>query len=62
MNFNDHYNYKPGLQTYVVDLPSLPGSSGRPPLDFVITTDSEFAALNKVPQDVVNKASQTGLF
>ena len=42
--------------------PSLPGSDGGLPVEFVITTTDSYVQLNQVVQEIVKKAQQSGLF
>lgn len=51
-----------GFQTAVVPRPSLPGSGGGLPLQFVITTDADYAQLDQVADQLLDKAMQSGQF
>ncbi|MGY6276172.1 efflux RND transporter permease subunit [Methylomonas sp. MgM2] len=51
-----------GFQTAVVPRPSLPGSGGGLPLQFVIVTDAEYTALDQVADELIGKAMQSGKF
>ncbi|WP_203142691.1 efflux RND transporter permease subunit [Marinobacter mangrovi] len=51
-----------GLQTAVFPIPSLPGSSGGLPFQFVITTGKSYEELNKVADDLLAKGMQSGKF
>ena len=51
-----------GLQIAVFPRPSLPGSSGGLPVQFVITTDSDYAQLDEVADDLLGKAMASGKF
>ncbi|WP_111494331.1 efflux RND transporter permease subunit [Marinobacter bohaiensis] len=51
-----------GLQTAVFAIPSLPGSSGGLPFQFVITTGNSYEELNAVADDLMAKAQQSGNF
>jgi multidrug efflux pump len=50
-----------GTQAVVFQLPSLPGAIGLP-IQFVITTASEFGVLNDVSNDFLSAARKTGQF
>lgn len=51
-----------GFQTAVVPRPSLPGSGGGLPLQFVITSDADYKDLDQVADQVLAKAMQSGKF
>ncbi|MAL97625.1 MAG: multidrug efflux protein [Alteromonadaceae bacterium] len=51
-----------GLRTAVFPIPSLPGSSGGLPLQFVITTGSDYEQLNTVADELLGKAMASGNF
>lgn len=51
-----------GFQTAVVPRPSLPGSGGGLPLQFVMVTDADYRALDQVADQVLAKAMQSGKF
>ncbi|HET8850207.1 MAG TPA: efflux RND transporter permease subunit [Marinobacter sp.] len=51
-----------GLQTAVFPRPSLPGSGGGLPFQFVITTGGSYEQLNEVADDLLGKALQSGNF
>ena len=51
-----------GFQTAVVPRPSLPGSGGGLPLQFVMVTDADYAALDQVADQLVAKAMESGKF
>jgi multidrug efflux pump len=51
-----------GLRTAVFPIPSLPGSSGGLPLQFVITTGNDYEQLNSVADELLGKAMQSGNF
>ena len=51
-----------GLQIGVFSRPSLPGSGGGVPIQFVITSDSDYAQLDKVADDLLGKALASGKF
>ena len=51
-----------GLQTAVFPRPSLPGSGGGLPFQFVISTGSSYEQLNQVANDLLGKAMASGNF
>lgn len=51
-----------GFQTAVIPRPSLPGSGGGLPLQFVIVTDADYASLDQVADRLVERATQSGRF
>ena len=51
-----------GAQVLTFGQPSLPGSTGGPPVQFVITTTSDYEQLAQVLQKVQQEAMQSGLF
>lgn len=51
-----------GFQTAVIPRPSLPGSGGGLPLQFVMLTDADYATLDQVADDILNQAMQSGKF
>jgi len=51
-----------GFQTAVVPRPSLPGSGGGLPLQFVMVTDADYTALDQVADQLVAKAMESGKF
>lgn len=51
-----------GLQTAVFPRPSLPGSGGGLPFQFVLTTGDSYEALNEVADKLLGKAMQSGNF
>lgn len=51
-----------GLKTAVFPIPSLPGSSGGLPFQFVITTGADYEQLNSVADELLGKAMQSGQF
>ncbi|HRY16603.1 MAG TPA: efflux RND transporter permease subunit, partial [Candidatus Competibacteraceae bacterium] len=51
-----------GLQTAVVPLPSLPGSSGGLPLQFVIATTEDYRLLVQISEQLLDEAQKSGLF
>jgi len=51
-----------GFKTAVIPRPSLPGSGGGLPLQFVITTDADYRQLDEVADQLINQAMQSGRF
>lgn len=51
-----------GFQTAVVPRPSLPGSGGGLPLQFVMVTDADYASLDQVADEILSQAMQSGKF
>ncbi len=51
-----------GLQTAVFPRPSLPGSGGGLPFQFVITTGEDYERLNDVADELLGKAMASGNF
>jgi multidrug efflux pump len=51
-----------GLKTALFPIPSLPGSSGGLPFQFVVTSGSDFNQLNQVADELVGAAMQSGNF
>ena len=52
-----------GVQSYVFQQPSLPGVDFGPPVQFVITTAAgSYAVLNKLGDELIKKAMDSGLF
>ncbi|MGE3066517.1 MAG: MexW/MexI family multidrug efflux RND transporter permease subunit [Hyphomicrobiaceae bacterium] len=51
-----------GAQVVSFALPSLPGSTGGPPVQFVITTTADYTQLASVLADVQDEANKSGLF
>jgi multidrug efflux pump len=51
-----------GLQTYAILPPPLPGSGGGTPIQFVITTTSDFKTLYDLSEKIKNKAKDSGQF
>ncbi|HEY9119144.1 MAG TPA: efflux RND transporter permease subunit, partial [Marinobacter sp.] len=49
-----------GLQTAVFPRPSLPGSGGGLPFQFVITTGEDYERLNEIANELQGKAMQSG--
>lgn len=51
-----------GLQTYVIMPPALPGGGSGTPIQFVITTTSDFQTLYEVSEKVLAEARKAGIF
>ncbi|MGR8931421.1 MAG: efflux RND transporter permease subunit [Gammaproteobacteria bacterium] len=51
-----------GFQIAVIPRPSLPGSGGGLPLQFVMVTDADYTKLDQVADEIVDKAMQSGKF
>jgi multidrug efflux pump len=51
-----------GFQTAVVPRPSLPGSGGGLPLQFVMVTDADYASLDQVADEILGQAMLSGKF
>ncbi len=51
-----------GLKTALFPIPSLPGSSGGLPFQFVLTSGSDFAQLDQIADELVGVAMQSGNF
>lgn len=51
-----------GFQTAVIPRPSLPGSGGGLPMQFVMVTDADYTALDQVADQLLEKAMQSGKF
>ena len=56
------YDSIPGARVAVFPPPSLPGSGGGLPLQFVINTTDSFGNLNEVTQTMMQKAQESGKF
>ena len=52
----------PGLKTFAVIPPPLPGGGGGTPIQFVVKTTSDFETLFGVTTQLVDKARKSGLF
>ncbi len=52
----------PGVQSFAIPPPALPGSSGGAPVQFVIRTTGDYKQLAQVLQDVQNDTRASGLF
>jgi len=51
-----------GFQIAVIPRPSLPGSGGGLPLQFVMVTDADYTVLDQVADQMLDKAMQSGNF
>ncbi|RPA61476.1 multidrug efflux protein [Shewanella frigidimarina] len=51
-----------GLKTALFPIPSLPGSSGGLPFQFVLTSGSDFTQLDQIADEFVGAAMQSGNF
>jgi hydrophobe/amphiphile efflux-1 (HAE1) family protein len=51
-----------GAQIFSFALPSLPGSTGGPPVQFVIRTAGDFLTLSRVLDDMLAQTRKSGLF
>jgi multidrug efflux pump len=51
-----------GLKTALFPIPSLPGSSGGLPFQFVLTSGSDFAQLDQIADELAGVAMQSGKF
>lgn len=51
-----------GFQTAVIPRPSLPGSGGGLPLQFVMITDTDYSKLDQVADQLLDKAMLSGKF
>ncbi|WAR46814.1 efflux RND transporter permease subunit [Methylomonas rapida] len=51
-----------GFQTAVISPPSLPGSGGGLPMQFVMVTDADYSALDQVADQLIDTAMQSGKF
>ena len=51
-----------GAQVISFALPSLPGSTGGPPVQFVITTTADYPQLAQVLNEIQQEAQKSGLF
>ncbi|MCL6269855.1 MexW/MexI family multidrug efflux RND transporter permease subunit [Sansalvadorimonas sp. 2012CJ34-2] len=51
-----------GIQTFSFIFPSLPGSGGGLPVQFILNTTSDYRTLANVANQIVGKANQSGLF
>lgn len=51
-----------GFQTAVIPRPSLPGSGGGLPMQFVMITDADYTKLDQMADQMLEKAMQSGNF
>lgn len=51
-----------GFQTAIIPRPSLPGSGGGLPLQFVIKTDADYTQIDQIADQLVNAAMASGRF
>jgi hydrophobe/amphiphile efflux-1 (HAE1) family protein len=51
-----------GAQVISFPLPSLPGSTGGPPIQFVVTTTADYPQLAQVLAEIQQEAQKSGLF
>lgn len=51
-----------GMQTAVFALPSLPGTGGGLPIQFVITANADYDQLDQIADELIGKAMQSGKF
>lgn len=51
-----------GFQSAVIPPPSLPGSGGGLPMQFVITSDADYVKLDQAADELLGKAMQSGQF
>lgn len=58
----DSLNNVPGLQTYAIMPPALPGGGQGTPIQFVITTTNDYKALFEVTENVTQAAREAGIF
>jgi multidrug efflux pump len=52
----------PGIQTFAFALPSLPGGSGGPPVQFIIKTTADYQTLSRVLNQLQAEAWKSGYF
>ncbi|MEI6093887.1 MAG: efflux RND transporter permease subunit [Gammaproteobacteria bacterium] len=55
-------NKIPGLNSYALIPPSLPGGGSGPPIQFVIKSTADFQSLAKISNKLLDKATKSGLF
>ena len=55
-------NKIPGLNSYALIPPSLPGGGSGPPIQFVIKSTADFQILAKISNKLLDKATKSGLF
>src|SRR5690606_20532411 len=51
-----------GLKVFAINLPSLPGSSGGLPFQFVLTTPNDYQSLQQVAERIRKRAAESGKF
>jgi multidrug efflux pump len=52
----------PGAQVLAFSPPALPGSTGGPPMQFVVTTTGDFQQLARIVEQLQQEATKSGLF
>ncbi|MFZ5609790.1 MAG: efflux RND transporter permease subunit [Pseudomonadota bacterium] len=52
----------PGIQVFAFNMPSLPGSSGGPPVQFVVKTTADYPSLLAVMDRLRQAANESGMF
>jgi multidrug efflux pump len=52
----------PGMQAFAFSPPALPGSTGGPPMQFVIRTTGDYQQLAQVLADMQKAANESGMF
>jgi multidrug efflux pump len=55
-------NQQPGLQSFAFNPPSLPGSSGNTPVEFLLKTQDSYDQLYGTVQQVLQQARESGKF
>ncbi len=55
-------NQIPGLKSFAVTPPALPGGGSGPPVQFVVKSTADFTSLLDVSNKILNKAQKSGLF
>lgn len=58
----DKLNQIPGLNSFAIIPPSLPGGGSGPPIQFVIKATADFRSIADISTKLLNKAAQSGLF
>jgi len=51
-----------GLKSYAIIPPSLPGSGGGTPIEFIIKTTSDFKSLYEITEKLMEQAKKSGMF
>ena len=51
-----------GMETVLFAQPSLPGTGGGLPIQFVITSDADYAELDQIADELVSRAMGSGIF